>query len=67
MAIRDVNRALGIALPLDRGRTLNGLLLSTLQTLPEGETALRFGSIVAEVLQTDNRSIRVVRLRRLVL
>jgi Mg2+/Co2+ transporter CorB len=67
MAIRDVNRALGITLPLDRGRTLNGLLLSTLQTLPEGETALRFGSIVAEVLQTDNRSIRVVRLRRLVL
>jgi len=63
--IREINRALGIQLPEDRGRTLNGLLLATLQSLPDGETAVRFNDVVVEVVQTDERTVRVARLRRL--
>lgn len=63
--IREINRALGIHLPEDRGRTLNGLLLATLQSLPDGETAVRFNDVVVEVVQTDERTVRVARLRRL--
>ncbi|WP_217125474.1 HlyC/CorC family transporter [Hydrogenophilus thiooxidans] len=62
--IRDINRALGIRLPEDRGRTLNGLLLATLQALPDGETAVRFDEVVVEIVQTDSRTVRVARLRR---
>lgn len=63
--IREINRALGLQLPEDRGRTLNGLLLATLQSLPDGETAVRFNDVVVEVVQTDERTVRVARLRRL--
>jgi Mg2+/Co2+ transporter CorB len=62
--IREINRALGIHLPEDRGRTLNGLLLATLQALPDGETAVRFDDVVVEIVQTDERTVRVARLRR---
>ncbi len=63
--LRALNRALGIDLPLEHGNTLNGLLLAQLQTMPEGEVALRFGDVVIDVLQRDERKIRVARLIRL--
>ncbi|MCX7945467.1 MAG: CNNM domain-containing protein [Hydrogenophilus sp.] len=63
--IREVNRVLALDLPEEPARTLNGLLLAHLQTLPDGEVAVRFGNIVAEAIQSDARTIRVIRLRKL--
>ena len=62
--LRDLNRRLGLSLPLDGPRTLNGLILETLQGLPEGPVSLRFGDVVAEVTQVEDRAIRSVRLLR---
>ncbi|MGD9945950.1 MAG: HlyC/CorC family transporter [Burkholderiaceae bacterium] len=64
-ALRDLNRRLGTDFPLDGPRTLNGWLLETLRTLPDGPASVRHGNLVVEVAQIENRLIRRARLRRL--
>src|SRR5262249_2824056 len=39
MPVREVNRALGLALPTDGPKTLNGLIVEHLQDLPEGDVS----------------------------
>jgi len=63
--LREVNRRLGTHFPLDGPRTLNGLLLEALRELPEADVSVRFGDVVAEITQIENRTIRSVRLHRL--
>ncbi|HLS54812.1 MAG TPA: CNNM domain-containing protein [Zeimonas sp.] len=63
--LRELNRRLGTGFPLDGPRTLNGLLLETLRELPEASVSIRFGSLVVEIQQIEDRLIRMVRLRRL--
>jgi Mg2+/Co2+ transporter CorB len=61
--IRALNRALGWQLPTDGPKTVNGLLLERLETIPEPGTALRIGRYEFEVLQTGENTIRTVRVR----
>ena len=51
-------------LPLDGPKTLNGLLLETLQDLPDGSVSVRIGGVPIEVVQTQDRVIKTVRLFR---
>ena len=62
--LRELNRRLGTQFPLDGPRTLNGLLLEILRELPEAATGLRYGPLVVEIQQIEDRLIRSVRLRR---
>jgi Mg2+/Co2+ transporter CorB len=59
--IRAINRALQWQLPTDGPKTLNGLLLERLETIPEPGTALRVGDYQFEVLQTGDNTIKTVR------
>jgi Mg2+/Co2+ transporter CorB len=61
--IRALNRALGWSLPALGPRTLNGLLLEKLETIPTPGTALRIGNYDFEVLQIADNAIRTVRVR----
>ena len=61
--IRAVNRALQWELPTDGPKTLNGLLLEKLETIPEPGTALRVGDYQFEVLQTGDNTIKTVRVQ----
>jgi Mg2+/Co2+ transporter CorB len=61
--IRALNRSLGWQLPDVGAKTLNGLLLETLEHIPEPGTSLRIGPYEFEVLQTVDNAIRTVRLR----
>jgi len=63
--LRELNRRLGTGFALDGPRTLNGLLLETLRELPEASVSVRFGSLVVEIQQIEDRLIRMARLRRL--
>ncbi len=63
--LRELNRRLATDFPLDGPRTLNGLLLETLQELPDASVSVRFGTLVVEIQQIEDRLIRSVRLRRL--
>lgn len=61
--IRALNRALGWNLPSEGPKTLNGLLLERLETIPQAGTALRIDGYLIEVLQIAKNRIRTVRVR----
>ncbi|HEY3809550.1 MAG TPA: CNNM domain-containing protein [Steroidobacteraceae bacterium] len=61
--IRQLNRTLGWQLPALGPRTLNGLLLEKLETIPAPGTALRIGNYDFEILQIADNTIRTVRVR----
>lgn len=61
--IRMLNRALGWQLPVDGPKTLNGLLLERLETIPEAGATLRIEALEFEVLQIADNAIRTVRVK----
>lgn len=61
--IRALNRSLGWQLPTVGPRTLNGLLIEQLETIPTPGTALRIGPYEFEILQIADNAIRTVRVR----
>lgn len=62
---RALNRALGWDLPTDGPKTLNGLLLEQLETIPAAGTVLRVGRREFEILQIADNAIRTVRVREI--
>ncbi len=62
--IRALNRSLGWQLPTDGPKTLNGLLVEQLETLPESGDQVELGDYQFEVLQIGENTIRTVRARR---
>jgi Mg2+/Co2+ transporter CorB len=61
--IRALNRALGWQLPTGGPKTVNGLLLEHLETIPDSGTMVRVGNYEFEVLQIGDNAIRTVRVR----
>jgi len=61
--IRALNRALRWHLPMDGPRTLNGLIVEYLETIPEPGTTLKLADYMLEVLQTGDNAIKTVRIR----
>jgi Mg2+/Co2+ transporter CorB len=62
--LRELNRMLGLDLPLDGPRTLNGLIVEHLQDIPEVGVGVRVGNVAMEIVQTQDRKIKMVRLHR---
>ncbi len=62
--VRALNRSLGWQLPTDGPKTLNGLLVEQLETLPEAGDRVEVGEYQFEVLQIGENTIRTVRARR---
>jgi Mg2+/Co2+ transporter CorB len=62
MLLRELNRKLGFAFPLDGPKTLNGLILEHLQDIPEPNTSVRIAGHPLEIVQTQDRVIKSVRL-----
>jgi hypothetical protein len=60
--LRDINKRLGLKLPLDGPKTINGLLLETLQDIPEASVAVKIDGCVIEIVQVQNQAIRMVKL-----
>jgi Mg2+/Co2+ transporter CorB len=59
--VRQVNRMLGWALPTDGPKTLSGLVVEYLETIPEPGTSLKIGGHPIEVLQVADNMIRTLR------
>jgi Mg2+/Co2+ transporter CorB len=62
--LRALNRRLGLALPIDGPKTLNGLILEHLQDIPEAGVSMKIGNIPIEVVQTQDRMVRTARVFR---
>ncbi|HSD43990.1 MAG TPA: HlyC/CorC family transporter [Burkholderiales bacterium] len=63
-SLRELNRKLGLALPLDGPKTLNGLILEHFQDIPEAGVSLKIAGVPMEVVQTQDRVVKTVRLFR---
>ena len=62
-SVRTLNRRMGWALPTTGPRTLNGLILEQLETIPEAGTRLRIDDYSIDVLQTGDNAVKTVRLK----
>ncbi|CAK0776559.1 putative hemolysin [Gammaproteobacteria bacterium] len=59
--VRELNRRLAWQLPTNGPKTLNGLILEYLETIPEPNTSLRLHGHLVEILQTNNNAVRMVK------
>ena len=62
-SVRTLNRKMSWSLPTSGPRTLNGLILEYLETIPEPGTSLRVNDYAIDVLQTGDNAVKTVRLR----
>ena len=63
-SLRELNRLLGLSLPLNGPKTLNGLIIEHLREIPESDVCLRIGDVGMEIVQTQDRRIKMVKLFR---
>ncbi len=61
--VRDVNKALKIALNTSGPRTINGIVLEHLETIPETGTTVLIDGYPIEIVHMLNNSIRTVRIK----
>ena len=64
MPVREVNRALGLSLPTDGPKTLNGLIVEHLQDIPEADVSIKIGNVPMEIVHAQGRTIKIVRIFR---
>ncbi|MBU2641547.1 MAG: HlyC/CorC family transporter [Gammaproteobacteria bacterium] len=60
--LRHLNRTLGLSLPLDGPKTLNGLLLEQFEDIPEAGVSLKLGDVPVEIVQTQDRAVKMARI-----
>jgi Mg2+/Co2+ transporter CorB len=60
--LRVLNRRLSTRFPLDGPKTLNGLILEQLGDIPDAGLAFDLAGQRVEILQTEDRAVKVVRL-----
>ena len=63
--VREINRALHWELPLTGPRTLNGLVLEYLETIPESNLCIQIDEYQIETLQINDNMIKNLKIRRL--
>lgn len=62
MLLRDLNKLLDAHFPLDGPKTVNGLIVEHFQDIPEPGTCFRLQRYVFEVLQSQDRGVKRVRI-----
>jgi len=61
ISVRELNRALRWRLPTHGPRTLNGLILEYLETIPEPGTSLKLHGHPIEILQTSDNTVKTIK------
>lgn len=62
-SIRDINRILNWNLDSSGAKTLNGLLMEILQSIPDSSVGIEIDGCYAEIVQVKDNVIRTVRMR----
>lgn len=63
--IRDINRTLSWELEASGAKTLNGLLMEILESIPDSLVGIRLDGYYAEIVQVKDNVIRTVRMRQI--
>ncbi len=61
-SLRELNRKLGLHLPVEGAKTLNGLILEHLEDIPETGTSLKIAGYPIEIIQIQDRIVKVARI-----
>lgn len=61
--IREINRNNHWQLPTEGPKTINGLIIEYLESIPEPNVSLRIDHYVIEIIQTSENAIKTVRIR----
>ncbi|MBI5329749.1 MAG: HlyC/CorC family transporter [Betaproteobacteria bacterium] len=61
-SLRELNRKLGLAFPVDGPRTLNGLLLEQLESMPEPGISVMVNGYPVEIIQVQDRMVKTARI-----
>jgi Mg2+/Co2+ transporter CorB len=59
--IRELNRSQDWKLPTDGPKTINGLILELLETIPKPRTCVKINGYPIEIIESDDTRIRTVR------
>jgi Mg2+/Co2+ transporter CorB len=62
--VRELNRALGLDLPTEGPKTLNGLILEHLRDIPEADVSIKIGGVPMEIVHAQGRTVKTVRIFR---
>lgn len=60
--IRDLNRRFGWELPTDGPKTINGLILEYMESIPESGTTVLLNSYAIEIMQTRGTGVAIVKI-----
>ena len=63
--LRDINRQLGWNLPASGPKTLNGLILEQLETMPEPGMSMKLDNVALEITQVIDNAVKSVRVKLL--
>lgn len=64
-SLRSLNRRMGWDLPADEARTINGLILEHLETIPRPETSIRIKDLGLTIIKIKNNQIKTVKIETL--
>jgi Mg2+/Co2+ transporter CorB len=62
LGIRDLNKEMGWSLPTDGPRTLNGLILEHLETIPTSMISTRICGYPMEIIEVENNMVKLVKI-----
>ena len=62
--IRELNRLMHWNLPMDGPKTLNGLIVEYLETIPESGTGLKIQGHPIEILETNENRVQLARIHK---
>jgi Mg2+/Co2+ transporter CorB len=60
--VRELNRTLAWELPTDGPKTLNGLIIEYLESIPEPGTSVLINGYPIDIVQTSNNAIKTIRI-----
>lgn len=61
ITVRELNRLMQWDLPTENAKTLNGLILDFMETIPNEGTSLRLHGHILEIVKRDENSVRLVK------
>ena len=66
ISVRELNSELKVKLPFDSAKTLNGLILELLQSIPKHNLSLKIDPLIIEILQVSKQGIKLVKINKLI-
>ena len=64
VSIRELNAELKVKLPFDSAKTLNGLILEQLQSIPQHNVSLKIDKLIVEIVQVSKQGIKLVKISK---